>query len=110
VIVFAPTWGSAAHYRVSAAGGEPAPLTTLDQGRESSHGWPQFLPDGCHFLYLSRQEKSGNYVGSLDSKETKRILEMDFNALYAPPGYLVFARESALMAQPFDAGKLEFDR
>jgi Tol biopolymer transport system component len=106
VIVFAPRWGSPL-YRVSAAGGEAAPVTTLDQSRESSHGWPQFLPDGRHFLYLSIQEKRGIYVGSLDSKQTRRILDSDFNVAYAPPGYLLFARESALMAQPFDSDKLE---
>src|SRR5262249_25219006 len=106
VIVFA-SGAASALYRVSAAGGEAVPLTTLDQTRENSHRWPQFLPDGRHFLYFSRQEKSGIYVGSLDSKVTRRILETDFNASYAPEGYLVFVRELALMAQPFDAGKLE---
>jgi Tol biopolymer transport system component len=107
VIIFAPN-PTDGLYRVSAAGGEVTPLTTLDKARESSHRWPQFLPDGRHFLYFSRQaEKSGIYVGSLDSKETKRILDTDFNAMYAPPGYLLFVRESALMAQPFDAGRLE---
>jgi Tol biopolymer transport system component len=107
VIVFAPGFASAL-YRVSAAGGEAAPLTTLDQASESSHRWPQFLPDGSHFLYLSRQgDRTGIYLGSLDSKGTRRILDTAFNAAYAPPGYLVFVRESALMAQPFDTGKLE---
>src|SRR5215470_3588648 len=71
VIVFAPRTTSAL-YRVSAAGGDPAPLTTLDQASEASHRWPQFLPDGRHYLYLSRQERSGIYLGSLDSKETRR--------------------------------------
>ena len=107
VIIFAPSPDDGL-YRVSAAGGEVTPLTTLDKAHESSHRWPQFLPDGRHFLYFSRQvEKSGIYVGSLDSKETKRILDTDFNAMYAPQGYLLFVRESALMAQPFDASRLE---
>ena len=106
LILFAPG-PSGALYRVSAAGGEAAPLTTLDQTHGNSHRWPQFLPDGRHFLYLSRQEKSGIYVGSLDSKETRRILDSEVNAVYAPPGYLVFVKASTLMAQPFDAGKLE---
>src|SRR5215472_14152578 len=97
LILFAPG-PSGALYRVSAAGGEAAPLTTLDQTRGNSHRWPQFLPDGRHFLYLSRQEKSGIYVGSLDSKETRRILYSQVSAMYAPPGYLLFVRESALMA------------
>ena len=82
-------------------------VTTLDKAHENSHRWPQFLPDGRHFLYFSRQpEKSGIYVGSLDSKETRRILDADYNAMYAAPGYLLFVREGALMAQPFDAAKL----
>jgi serine/threonine protein kinase/Tol biopolymer transport system component len=107
VIVFAPDLSSAL-YRISAAGGESAPLTTLDQASESSHRWPRFLPDGRHFLYLSRQgDRTGIYLGSLDSKGTRRILDTAFNAVYAPPGYLLFVREGALMAQPFDPGKLE---
>ena len=108
VIIFAASPTDDGLYRVSAAGGEVTPVTTLDQAHESSHLWPQFLPDGRHFLYFSRQtEKGGIYVGSLDSKETKRILDTAFNAVYVPQGYLLFMRESALMAQPFDADKLE---
>jgi len=105
VIVFSPAITDGL-YRVSAAGGEVTAVTTLDKTRENSHRWPQFLPDGRHFLYFSRQtEKSGVYVGSIDSKETKRILDTDYNAMYAS-GYLLFVREAALMAQPFDAGNL----
>ena len=48
-IVFAPS-GDGPLYRVS-AGGTPVPVTALDAARgETSHRWPQFLPDG-HFLY-----------------------------------------------------------
>jgi len=106
VILFAPSANDGL-YRVSANGGEVTAVTTLDKARENSHRFPQFLPDGRHFIYLSRGEKSGIYVGSLDSKETKRILDADFSAKYAAPGYLLFVRGAALMAQPFDAGKLE---
>src|SRR3989442_366151 len=39
-------------YRVSAAGGEPTPVTTFDKSRgETGHRWPYFLPDGRPFLY-----------------------------------------------------------
>jgi Tol biopolymer transport system component len=83
-------------------------VTTLDSVGEIFYGWPQFLPDGRHFLYLSLQgEKSGIYAGSLDSKETRWILDTGVNAVYAPQGYLLFVRETALTAQPFDAGRLE---
>ncbi|MGI9168312.1 MAG: protein kinase domain-containing protein [Pyrinomonadaceae bacterium] len=110
VIVFA-TMASGLLYRVSAAGGEPVPLTLLDQGRSgSSPRWPYFLPDGRHFLYFvpgGQAESGGIYVGSLDAKETKRLLPTTLSAAYAPPGFLLFFRDETLMAQRFDADKLE---
>ena len=78
--------------------------------RRSGHAWPYFLPDGKHFLYTiiaSNSENSGIYVGSLDSKDTKLILKAHSSALYAPPGYLLFNRAGTLLAQPFDADRLE---
>ena len=108
-IVLAP-WNRTTLHRVPAAGGTPRPITTLDAGRnENSHRWPHFLPDGRHFLFTARssvKENTAVYVGSLDSKETKRLLTTQSNAQYAPPGYLLFGREGILMAQRFDARKL----
>jgi eukaryotic-like serine/threonine-protein kinase len=99
--------GASPIFRVSASGGPVSQVTTLDKSRgEVGHWRPQFLPDERHFLYLARAEppqNSGIYVGSLDSKETKRVADIDVPAYYAPPGYLLFVREKALMAQPFDA-------
>ena len=99
-------------YRVSAAGGEPKPVTALDQSRfETGHRWPYFLPDGHHFIYFvrsSQAESSGIYVGSLDSNETKRLLlPTALNAVFAPPGFLVFMRNKTLLAQRFDADGLQ---
>ena len=109
-IIFNPT-NRAPLMRVSAAGGTPQPLTTLDSGRqENSHRWPSFLPDGRHFLFTARSSEKENtaiYAGSLDSKEIKRILTEQSNAVYVPPGYILFARDGSLMAQRFDAGRLE---
>jgi Tol biopolymer transport system component len=101
--------------RVPAAGGEATPLTALDSSRqEFQHGRPFFLPDGRSFLYLavsSQPEKSGIYAGSLDSKETRRLMTSSSHAAYAPGlsgvGYLMFSRANTLMAQPFDSRKLE---
>ncbi|MCA1573001.1 MAG: protein kinase [Acidobacteria bacterium] len=98
-------------YRVSAAGGEPIPVTALDQSRlETSHRWPYFLSDGRHFLYFvrtSQAESGGIFVGSLDGKETKRLLPTTLNAAYAPPGFLLFLRNETLIAQRFDADELQ---
>jgi serine/threonine protein kinase len=110
VIVFARSFGDRL-YRVSASGGTPTPVTTLDEShKETAHLWPYFLPDGRHFLYLARsvqRENTGIYVGALDSKERKLLVNADSSPVYAPPGFLLFVRERTLMAQPFDADRLQ---
>ena len=107
VIIFAPA-PDGPLYRVSASGGPPTPLTRFDPARgETSHRWPFFLPDGRHFLYVvasfgGRREGMGVYVGSLDSEEETFLVSANSRVAYAPPGYLLFARERTLLAQPFD--------
>jgi serine/threonine protein kinase len=96
-------------FRVSARGGEPEPLGKLAAG-ESGRYWPQFLPDARHYLYVSiaaRPQDQGIYVGSLDSELRKRIVASEYPAAYSPPGRLLFVKDDALMAQPFDATSLE---
>ncbi len=98
--------------RVSDAGGVPAPATTLDRANgESGTAWPAFLPDGRHFLFLGLSERGDSTilkVGKLDSKETKALAAGIFSRVEYVPGYLVFTRERALMARPFDAKRLAF--
>jgi eukaryotic-like serine/threonine-protein kinase len=94
--------------RTDAAGGTPVDVTTLGT-EETSHRWPDFLPDGKHFLYFAHNTTpghSGVFLASLDSKQSKLIFHNDSNAIYAAPGYLLFVRDNTLMAQPFDASKL----
>ena len=66
--------------------------------------WPYFLPDGRNFLYyaLNSGTPSEIRVGSLDSSETSLVRPANSRAVYAAPGYLLFARDSTLMAQKFD--------
>ena len=98
-------------YRVPAAGGTPSQVTTVDASRsEIEHIWPYFLPDGRHFLFLARNaqpENSAIYVGALDSNETTRLLQAHSSVAFAPPGYVLFVRETTLMAQGFDADTLQ---
>lgn len=110
VIVFArDTWDSAL-YQVSAEGGTPSLLVEPNRPREMAYGSPQFLPDGRHFLFHIRNGQptaNGVYVGSLDSKETRWILNTQWMATYvrtasARAGHLLFVRDGTLMAQPFD--------
>jgi serine/threonine protein kinase/Tol biopolymer transport system component len=110
IIVFSPV-ADGPLYRVPASGGAPVQLTHFDPARgETSHRWPFFLPDGRRYLYVvasfgGRREKTGIYVGSLDSKEETFLAGADSRVAYAPPGYVLFARERTLLAQPFDARK-----
>jgi eukaryotic-like serine/threonine-protein kinase len=95
-------------FRVSAEGGAAAPVTTAG-AQETGHLWPNFLPDGRHFLYLAGSEDAANggvFVGSLDSREKVRLTTAESNAVYAAPGYVLFHRDASLFAQPFDARKL----
>jgi Tol biopolymer transport system component len=96
-------------FRVSANGGEPEPQGDLAEG-ESGRFWPQFLPDGRHYIYLSlapRAEDQGIYVGALDSNLRKRVVATAHAGAYSPPGYLLFLKDESLVAQPFDAQGLE---
>ena len=96
-------------YRVDAANGAPKPLRPLAED-ETAQRWPQFLPDGNHFIYLSssnRPDQQGIYAASLDSSERKLIVATDANAAYVEPGQLLFMRGDVLMAQPFDLRNLK---
>jgi len=109
VIVFGRITSSL--FRVSAAGGSPTKLTELDATRhETAHFAPWFLPDGQHFLYVALStdpEKRHVFVADLASKTRKQLPIEATRTIYVAPGYLLFARDGALIAQRFDAGKLE---
>jgi eukaryotic-like serine/threonine-protein kinase len=98
-------------FRVSAAGGgQPAPLTKLDAARgERSHRWPQFLPDGRRFVYVSLATKSGTslMMGSLDATGVTHLGESDSKAFVSAEGFLVFARGGTIFARPFDVRRGE---
>ncbi len=116
VIVFAPQALGRSLYRVSAAGGNPVSLIAPDaKNLRASSRWPVFLPDGRHFVYWSGypadtntpQNSNGIYLASLDGKHPEFLLPADSDALYSPPGYLLYLQGLTLMAQPFDARALK---
>jgi Tol biopolymer transport system component len=97
-------------YRVSSAGGVPLPVTPIDRSDpQIVHRSPHFLPDGRHFLYSAESanpQNGGVFVGSLDSREIRRL------AAGNRPAYgqstMLFVQNGVLMAQPFDPFRLEF--
>ncbi len=98
-------------FRVSASGGARHQVTKLlSSSSQTGDLWPQFLPDGKHFLFLAVSTVKGQastWIGSLDGGAPKLIERGDSDVLYASPGYLIFARHGTLMAQPFDAASLQ---
>jgi Tol biopolymer transport system component len=118
VIIFGT--GSGGIMRVSANGGFASALTALDSSRgETNHVLPSFLPDGRHFIYMRGSGNAGNngvYIGSLDAspdeQDSKRLLATGFGAIYVPSSngesdQLLYDRDGTLMAQPFDARRME---
>jgi eukaryotic-like serine/threonine-protein kinase len=96
-------------YRVSATGGNVTLVTPVDRTRLGDYHSPSFLPDGHHFLIYVRtghKETRGIYLGSLDGGVNQLLLGVESNGVYAPPGYVVFVSDGALLAQPFDARQL----
>jgi len=97
-------------FMVPAEGGTPE-LISAPGDSENGHYWPHFLPDGQHYLYTAWGDPAsrGIYVGALGSNDRTPVLSVESNAAYAAPregsgGYLLFFRDQAVYAQPFDAG------
>ncbi len=107
VILFAPAVaGHTGLFRVAAAGGTPAAVTTVDKAHgQANNLWPEFLPDGHHFLYSTGGDLTGVYLGDLNSPNSIRLMPLTESSKlsYVSPGYILYVRERVLFAQPFDA-------
>jgi Tol biopolymer transport system component len=101
-------------YQVGLDGGTPQPATVVDPaGADVSHGWPAFLPDGIHFLFVAKNAgtvRTTLLVSSVRSpQETAVLIENVAAAQYAPPGFVFFTRPGgAMLVQPFDVRRLQF--
>jgi eukaryotic-like serine/threonine-protein kinase len=104
-----PAWSSAGIilfsrraglFQLPASGGEAKPA----MGSGAAQYFPSFLPDGRRFLYREGSSDAGIYLGSLDSKEGKRITSGG-SGVFVPPSWLLYTRGSTLVAQAFDSGK-----
>ncbi|HEX5214712.1 MAG TPA: hypothetical protein VFV98_04585 [Vicinamibacterales bacterium] len=107
-IIFAPSRDTAL-FRVSTDGGPVTAVTTIDQRFVGGHAWPEFLPDGRHFLftdYTVDPKRFGIYVGDLATGDTRRLLAKYSSASYSREGLLLYS-DTGLVAQRFDAGGLE---
>jgi len=105
VILFSPNFRSGL-YTVSPAGGTPTLLIDQKGTPYSSFRWPQFLPDGKHFIFLGVQhekaEESTLFVASVNERKPRPVMTATAAARYAS-GRLLFLRGTTLMSQSFDA-------
>jgi hypothetical protein len=108
VIVFAPSIDGPL-MQVPSSGGTPRPVTALDAPRgETAHRFPQFLPDGDHFLSATLPAHAGAFdilVGSISDSTRARLLAAQGTPTFVPPDRLVFLRKGTLLAQRFDPAR-----
>ncbi|MFY9552545.1 MAG: protein kinase [Thermoanaerobaculia bacterium] len=111
VIAFAPApFGGL--WKVSAAGGTPAPLTRTEQPG-ATHRNPFFLPDGKRLLYFSGSQTSDrdkqSAIEALDLATGKSTLVARENSegRFGEPGHLLFVRDGNLLAQPLDPSSMK---
>jgi eukaryotic-like serine/threonine-protein kinase len=92
--------------RISAAGGRPSPVTTVEAG-EVGHRWPQFLSDGRHFIY-SPTRAGGARLGALDSTASSVLLTAVSTAVPFGSSHVLFVppESTTLQAQELDLASL----
>ena len=113
-ILFSPG-GHTPIFRVNAKGGEATAVTTLDPARkDEAHRWPQFLPDGRHFVYapwMSGAVTRKIQLASLDGGAPKTLFDAETGPIVAG-GYYLYVRDlpvSRVMAQAFNPSTFEPD-
>jgi serine/threonine-protein kinase len=96
--------------RVSASGGTPEALTTVNDAKgEIRHTRPQFLPGGRLLLFsVCSKEGDGPQFAVLDLQKGgyRTVAKGGDNGRYVPTGHLTFVRSGTLFAVPFDLGRL----
>jgi len=96
--------------RVPSTGGEPKPVFRPDvPAPKMAQLWPRALPDGKHILFLAvgpESAKEGIYAGDLETGQTRMVLPVRSLFEYSSAGYILYNRQQAITAQPFDVRTL----
>ena len=101
-------------FKISASGGTPEPLTTLDPARgERTHRWPTVLPGGKAILFtVGTLASPDDYDLSpidalvLATGERRTVFTGASFARYATTGHLLLARAASLSAVKFEPDRL----
>jgi len=107
-IVFTPNNGGGL-WSVPVDGGEPTPVSTLNPEREeTSHRWPDVLPDGRHALITIKTARIPTLddaeIGllDLDTGDVKTLIPGGTRPRYVAPGFILYGRNGQLFALRFD--------
>ena len=107
LILFAPR-PNAGLVVVPASGGEPAPVPMPPT--IGIPGFPSFLPDGRHYMFTDLNNENRLVerllLGSLDAPETRPLVDTSSSGVYAS-GYLLYRRNTTLLAHRFDEKTLQ---
>lgn len=108
-IVYSPAT-DAGLWQVAASGGPPRLLAQPDPAKgERSYRWPEVLPGGDALLFTVGTSDILSFddakiaVRSMATGEQHEVLQGGSFATYAPTGELLYARDGAVLAVPFDA-------
>lgn len=107
-----PTEGTMNLFQVSADGGKPEPITTIDSTKgEINHVFPQILPGGKAILFGVMSDMTFNKCHIelllLETGKREKLFEDVLNVQYSPTGHLVFGQDGKLRAASFDLKKLK---
>jgi serine/threonine protein kinase/Tol biopolymer transport system component len=99
-------------FRVSADGGTPERLTQPETTAEERSGFPVHLPDGNILFTALRRSQTGEVIARLGVKPPsgpEKYLDVPgFAPRYLATGEILYAlADGTLLAQRFDAGRLE---
>ncbi len=93
-------------WTVSAAGGKPVPLTTLDPSQPTlNHMWPDVLPGGRAVLFTVQSASADSAQIALLDLETRKyrvIIPRGTYPKYSPTGHILYAAGGTLFAVGFD--------
>ena len=106
VILYGTNIANGVIQRLSAIGGVPTDATRgVGQGGQR---FPQFLPDGRHFIFTVTQGPltRSTYLGTLDALEVQDLkLVSDSSVAIAAPNHLLFLRKGTLMMATLDLAR-----
>jgi serine/threonine-protein kinase len=96
--------------KVSADGGAPTKVTTLDRAKgEISHRWPQVLPGGEALLFDAwtgpGPDEKQVHLQRLDGGMRTVVVQAGSSGRYVASGHVIYARNDELFAVPFDVGR-----